>query len=33
MALSIRSDPYHGWLLRALLAVIALLIFALVTSK
>ena len=29
----IRSDPYHGWLLRAFLAVVALLIFALALSK
>jgi len=30
LPIPIRSDPYHGWLLRAFLAVVALLIFALV---
>jgi hypothetical protein len=29
----LRSDPYHGWFLRALLAVVALLLFALALSK
>jgi hypothetical protein len=29
----VRSDPYHGWLLRALLALIAVLVFAFALSK
>ncbi len=29
----VRSDPYHGWLLRAFLAVVAVLLFALALSK
>lgn len=28
-----RSDPYHGWLLRAFLALVAVLLFALALSK
>jgi hypothetical protein len=35
MALPVQaqSDPYHGWLLKALLAVIAVLLFALALSQ
>ena len=28
-----RSDPYHGWLLRAFLALVAVLVFAFALSK
>ena len=29
----VRADPYHGWILRAFLAVVAVLLFALALSK